>query len=297
MRQPRRLIIPILLPAIVACTASSHASAFPPLIAEAPVRLDPKESEGVKLAEQWKNHPDLPRRSADGSVNYLYSATLPSLVCSPLEVSTIRLEPGEIVSDLHAGDTARWRITPAVSGEGEASTTYLVVKPTDAGLQTNLFITTNRRSYVIRLISTQNDWIPMLSFDYPEDVNANWNAYAKQQEYRKSATTLPTGQNLVNLDFGYRITGDKPAWRPERVYTDGVRTFIQFPVANFEGLEAPTLVTLSPGGWFRKEKEELVNYRLVGDRYIVDQVIDSAALITGVGKRQVKVVIERSKKQ
>lgn len=194
---------------------------------------------------------------------------------------------------VHAGDTARWRITPATSGTGQSQTTIVVVKPTDAGLTTNLFIATDRRTYSIKLASTQKDWIPMLSFDYPDEVNAAWDAYRQQHAQQVAATTLPTGQNLANLDFGYEIRGDHPRWTPQRVYTDGVKTYIQFPSASFAGSEAPALVSLArDGGLFSKPTQELVNYRVIGDRYVVDQVIDRAALISGVGSSQVEVIIE-----
>jgi len=90
------------------------------------------------------------------------------------------------------------------------------------------------------------------------------------------------------------IRGDRPRWTPQRVYTDGVKTYIQFPSASFAGSEAPALVSLArDGGLFSKPTQELVNYRVIGDRYVVDQVIDRAALISGVGSSQVEVIIER----
>jgi type IV secretory pathway VirB9-like protein len=36
-----------------------------------------------------------------------------------------------------------------------------------------------------------------------------------------------------------------------------------------------------------------VNYRVRGDRYIVDLVFDKAVLISGVGRQQTKVTITR----
>lgn len=287
-----------MVPAVSGDAAATAAADLPPvrLVSPARVHLDAKESEGVRLAEQWKRHPDKPRYGADGSVVYLYGATLPTLVCTPLDVCAIRLQPGEVVNDVHAGDTARWRITPATSGNGTSQTTHVVVKPVDAGLTTNLFITTNRRHYTIKLVSTQNDWIPVLSFDYPDEVDAAWAAYHQRQAQAMANTTLPTGQNLANLDFGFRISGDRPSWTPVRVYTDGVKTYIQFPTASFAGSEAPALVALGQrGGLFSSPEQELVNYRVIGDRYVVDQVIERAALISGVGSRQIEVIIERTK--
>lgn len=39
----------------------------------------------------------------------------------------------------------------------------------------------------------------------------------------------------------------------------------------------------------------LVNYRLEGDRFIVDAVVEQAVLLAGVGDRQSRVTIERSR--
>jgi P-type conjugative transfer protein TrbG len=264
-----------------------------PLMSSARVRLDAKEAHGVKLANEWKKRPDIPHRTSDGSVKYLYGATLPTLVCTPLQVCSIQLQAGEVVNDVHAGDRQRWKITPATSGKGDSLTTYIIVKPTDAGLTTNLFVTTDRRSYMIKLASTQHEWIPVLSFDYPDDVDRAWADYRATQAQHINATTLPSGQNLAALDFDFELGGDTPGWRPQRVYTDGQKTYIQFTSTNFGG-EAPALVVLgNDGGLFTDPSEQLVNYRVIGDRYVVDKVLNHAALITGVGGDQVKVTIER----
>lgn len=256
------------------------------------VTLDAKEAHGVQVANQWKSNPDKPRQGEDGSVKYLYGATLPTLVCAPLEVCAIQLQPGEMVNDIHAGDTRRWRISPASSGAGPEATTLVVVKPTDAGLTTNLFIATDRRTYTIKLVSTQKSWIPLLAFDYPEDLNRAWASFRQRQTEHAHATTLPTGQSITNLDFSFRMTGDRPNWKPQRIYTDGVKTYIQFPSAKFT-TEAPALVALGKSsGIFSEPATQIINYRVQGDLYVVDQVIDRAALISGAGKEQTRVIIE-----
>lgn len=264
------------------------------LVSPNTIRLDRKEVEGINLANQWKTNPEKPHRGADGSVKYLFGATLPTLVCSPLQVCNIELQPGEIVNDVHAGDNARWKITPATIGTGEKATTVIVVKPIDAGLVTNLSVATDRRLYSIKLASTQREWIPVLSFDYPDEVERQWAAYREQHAKQVYNNTMPTGQNLANLDFGFSIGGDSPSWKPVRVYTDGSKTYIQFPSANFNG-EAPALVAKgNDGGFFSSASEKIVNYRTIGDRYVVDQVLDKASLIVGVGGDQTEVTITRT---
>jgi type IV secretion system protein VirB9 len=58
--------------------------------------------------------------------------------------------------------------------------------------------------------------------------------------------------------------------------------------AQMKATESPALLVIGDGG-----KEELVNYRVRGDRYIVDLVFDKAVLISGVGRQQTKVTITR----
>ncbi|EJD3148821.1 P-type conjugative transfer protein TrbG [Salmonella enterica] len=274
-------------------SAEGQSEALPPIQMISPDRvpLDAKEAAGVRLANEWKKHPDRPRRGADGSVKYLFGATMPTLVCTPLQVCSIELQPGEVVNDVHAGDNARWKISPATTGSGANATTVIIVKPTDAGLVTNLTVTTDRRLYSIKLASTQRDWMPVLSFDYPDEIDRQWEAYRQRQAKTVYNNTMPTGQNLANLDFGFRMSGDSPSWKPVRVYSDGSKTYIQFPSSTFGG-EAPALVALgNDGGLFSSPSEKIVNYRVIGDRYVVDKVLDRAALITGVGSDQVKVKI------
>lgn len=263
------------------------ATELPPveLVTPAKVRLTPKEAHGVALASEWMENPDKPRMDDDGSVRYLFGATLPTLVCAPMQICVIRMEAGEQVNKIDAADKVRWKFSPSIVGKGANAVTEIIVKVKDAGLEQSIRVATDRRAYTIRLRSTVSDWMPSLSFDYPDDVDAEWEAYAAVREMSVTATTLPTGQTFDHLDFGFKITGDKPEWMPLRVYTDGSKTFIQFPpYVN----EAPALVAMDGG------QEQIINYRVQGDRYVVDKVIDKAALISGVGRKQARVTISRS---
>ncbi|MNP67871.1 Conjugal transfer protein [compost metagenome] len=80
-----------------------------------------------------------------------------------------------------------------------------------------------------------------------------------------------------------------------RVYNDGSKTIIQMP-RTMGQTEAPTLLVIrKEGGWFKDDETVMVNYRVQGDRYIVDTVFDKAILIAGVGKSQDRVTIQRGK--
>ncbi|MBX9693005.1 MAG: TrbG/VirB9 family P-type conjugative transfer protein [Cyanobacteria bacterium] len=90
-----------------------------------------------------------------------------------------------------------------------------------------------------------------------------------------------------SLNFNYRIKGDSPSWKPLRVYSDKSKTYIQFP-ANVKYDRTPALVMLGAAN-----QQQLVNYRMLNDRYVIDQVIDRAALISGVGRHQQRIEIAR----
>jgi type IV secretion system protein VirB9 len=49
------------------------------------------------------------------------------------------------------------------------------------------------------------------------------------------------------------------------------------------------------GSWFSSPSPQLVNYRVQGNRYVVDAVLDRAALISGVGGDQQRVGLSRGK--
>jgi type IV secretory pathway VirB9-like protein len=54
---------------------------------------------------------------------------------------------------------------------GEETTSAIVLKPQEPGLDTNLLITTGRRAYYLRLVSKQQDYVARVAFSYPEEQN------------------------------------------------------------------------------------------------------------------------------
>lgn len=285
---------------IAAVSATKTAASATPATSPPPINLlspsaplNAKEKQAVALARRWKTRAEMPQRGEDGVVRFLYGATLPTVVCAPLQVCDLALQPGEIVNSVNVGDKVRWNISPGISGSADGSVTHLIVKPADAGLVSSLVIETDRRTYAIKLVSTQHEWMPLVAFNYPDDMQRQWSAYQQTVAFGTAASRLPSGQNVANLDFGFRLSGDDPRWRPLRVYSDGMKTYIQFP-HTLSSSTAPALVALdNDGGWFSSATQQMVNYRMQGDRYIVDRVLDRAELVSGVGSGQTHVVITR----
>jgi type IV secretion system protein VirB9 len=280
--------------------ATQVSAAAVPVTMPPPIRLlspsaplNSKEKQAVALARRWANRSAMPHAGEDGVVRFLYGATLPTVVCAPLQVCDLALQPGEIVNNVNVGDKVRWNVSPGLSGSPAGQITHLIIKPADAGLVSSMTIETNRRTYAIKLVSTQHSWMPLIAFNYPDDMQRQWRAYQQNVALGAAASTLATGENVENLDFGFRLSGDNPAWRPLRVYTDGEKTYIQFPRAMAFG-SAPALVGLDDdGGWFSTPSQQIVNYRIAGDRYVVDRVLDRAELVSGVGGGQTRVMITR----
>ena len=252
----------------------------------------------VALANKWQSNPASraePVPSADGAIRFLFGAGQPTVVCAVMQVCDVELQPGEVVNSVHLGDAVRWLVEPALTGAGPNALQHLIIKPLDVGLDTSLVVTTNRRTYHLNLRSHRSEFLPRVGFIYGDEVAARWAALKQVQTQERQARTIPaTGEYLGNLDFNYTLSGSAP-WKPSRVYNDGTKTIIEMP-REMAQTEAPTLLAIRDNGSPRgRDETTLVNYRLQGNRYIVDTVLDHAILVTGVGRGQTKITIRRGK--
>ena len=242
--------------------------------------LTGKDARGAAISSAWRNAPGLVTHGADGKVIFLFGETQPSVLCSPLQVCDIELQGGEIVRDVLVGDTVRWKVEPATSGAASGQAIHLVIKPAEPGLITSMVVTTSRRTYHIQLKSTANQYMARVGFDYPEDTMTTLSDVNARLE-----TGATVGASPERLSFSYSLNGSPP-WRPKRVYSDGQKTYIQFPHA-IRGQDAPVLFVVSGG------QNRIVNYRMKDDMMIVDYAIGKAVLVSGVGWHQQKVTIKR----
>jgi type IV secretion system protein VirB9 len=254
------------------------------------VALPKTAQDALAVGQAWMSEKHTPAPGKDGRVLYTYGAGLPTVVCAPLRVCVVELEPGEkLVGEPHIGDAVRWIIAPAGAGQADAVTPMIVLKPKQAGLDTNLLLTTDRRAYYLRLISKPEEYLARVAFEYPEDEVRKWQVHLAKEQRRKAeseAVQVSPVDSLENLYFNYRIESVDPHIRPVRVVDDGTKTFIQMtPEAAHR--EAPVLVVIGPDG------PEMVNYRVKGDMYIVDRLFERGALILGVGKKAQRAEIIR----
>lgn len=143
-----------------------------------------------------------------------------------------------------------------------------------------LLIATDRRVYHLSLQSAPASPMAAISWTYPDD----------QLVMTKSGVNGGVvGVHLDDVDqvdvqqlrFRYAIKGDMPSWRPLQVFDDGHKVYVEFPARLDQG-EAPPLFVVGPRG-----DRQLVNYRVRGNRYIVDRLFAAAELRMGEAPQQV----------
>ncbi|MGJ0637194.1 P-type conjugative transfer protein TrbG [Xenorhabdus bovienii] len=258
-------------------------------------QLTTQEQAAISIGKKWQigNATSKPVAAADGSIRFIYGSGQIQILCAVLQVCDIALQPGEKVNSLNAGDP-RFIVEPAITGTGVSEQLHLIVKPLDVGLDTSLIVGTDRRTYHFRLRSSRKEFMPFVSFTYPEDAQTKWAAIQAREKKELRDNTIPqTGEYLGNLNFDYDISGTA-RWKPVRVYNDGKKTIIEMSQEMIH--EAPALLIVRKnGGVFSDPVLEQVNYRIQGRRYIVDTVFDKAMLLIGVGADQKRVTITRGK--
>lgn len=264
------------------------------------VSMGPKEKKGTAVTDGWDNAKGgIPAQGPDGRVVYTFGSTLPSVICARYCVCDIELEAGEVVrkDGVFVGDDVHFGVNLTVSGPDDNPTPHIIIKPKEeVGFETTMIVTTDRRTYYFRLGSTEKEYMARVAFTYPDATERQRKEFFAKQELQKESQRKKAAEKEASapektagtdkLDFSYSISGKAP-WKPVRVYNDGLKTYIDMPEL-MRASEAPALVVLSDEG-----TEQQVNYRLQGNRYKVDYVIEKAILVAGVGSGQTRVIIER----
>ncbi len=136
----------------------------------------------------------------------------------------------------------------------------MLVKPQADNLRTNIVLITDRRTYLIEAISHVGE-------TYSAEIA--WS-------YRQVILASPPAPASIYSDYRIRaVRGRRPVWAPVRVSDDGRRTWIDFS-QNVAAADLPPLFVITPEG------AELANYRVQGQRYIIDRLFDVAELRLGV---------------
>ncbi|MDC6212965.1 P-type conjugative transfer protein TrbG [Ralstonia solanacearum] len=236
--------------------------------ANAEARVAPTREGYINAIQVWP--------FTDGALYQVYAAVG--------RVTVISLQAGEELVTVAAGDTVRWIVGDTSSGTGDALRVNVMVKPIRSGLKTNLVVTTNRRTYLVELTSTEKAWMASVSWEYPKDKML---ALQRQAQAASIAAPVDTGLSLEKIRFRYAVNGSNPPWKPLRAFDDGEKVYIQFPPGIAQG-ELPPLFVIGAQG-----DGQLVNYRFRAPYYIVDRLFGAAELRLGGDKGEV-VRIERT---
>lgn len=259
------------------------------------VHIGEPAQRAIAESRAWAENPHaLPLRDSGGRVVFAFDESAPTIVCATLFVCDIELQPGENVQGApHIGDSVRWKVAPAVSGSAERKVTHLIVKPTEPGLDTNLIVPTDRRTYHLRLVSSSRVYVSSVAFSYPDEQQSEWHQLTSNvtsgDGSALSTGDLPTvAVNRLNFNYRIKVVKGKPAFRPLRAMDDGYHTYIAMNEELPQG-EAPVLIGVSAS-----KEEQMINYRLKGNIYVVDGTVPELALVSGVGRKQQRVELTRT---
>ena len=186
-----------------------------------------------------------------------------TLQTSPRFLTAVLLRPGEKLIAKAAGDTVRWVLGETVQGSGANQQVVVLIKPIRGGLKTNVVLTTDQRTYLLEAVSREGGtYTSAISWNYPQE---QMQALAAAQAAQAQSVVAPT-LAIDQLHFDYKVEAihmKAPRWQPLRVFDDGLKTYIQFPV-NMAATDAPPLFPGRPG----RHAAQLVNYRYLNGYYV-----------------------------
>ncbi len=183
-----------------------------------------------------------------------------------LSQSYIEFEKGETVQTITMGDTSAWQ---TVVMENK-----LFLKPVLNYANTNMTIMTNKRTYHFELDAVEaasvmeDDVLFYIKFMYPEADDKNIVMF-NQVRHRSD---LPDLRNIDAYNFDYEFSGSENV-APKKVFDDGVFTYFEFGEDNYE---MPAIYMVDSTGY-----EALVNYRIVENYVVVEQVSSQFTLRSG----------------
>lgn len=309
-----------LLSAILSCLFCSSYSAFADN-----VDLDDRDLKTLSKLDLLDAKQVAGTAYKAGLVTFTYGSGIPTVVCALLELTDLAFEKGESILSVQLGDSVRWNIESAISGSANDSVEHLIVKPLEAGLKTSMLITTDRRTYHIRLKSTEADFMPAVVFSYPNslklpskkhygddsylqytsnyvsnedhddnsETNSSLKNYSSVQNVSYEGNSRPTlnvaatyNDSTQRRNYNYSVDGDSKII-PQNVYDDGKRTFI---VMNnpINSSYLPVLQEISSESFlfFGEDKTNTVNFTYFDNTFVVDGIYSHLRLISKNGEEK-----------
>lgn len=220
----------------------------------------------------------------DGVVRFPYGEYQPIVICQPTNLCDIELQANEEIQGIVIGDSVHWNegdngLPIVYSGTGKNIIPHVVLKPSSPNLETSLMITTSKRTYMIKLKSSNNNFLARAGFYYPGEMVQKYEI-SKPKKNTNSGSGLPL-ININNLNYRYLLSDKDYDWKPLQVFDDGVSVFIQFP-DSVATRNLPAVCILDEAS---DEKCEMVNFRFNDHYYVIDKLFKKAKLVNGFGDK------------
>ena len=256
-------------PANAVAQGAAPAASQPTTPAPAPAA--PMET-GLKAKPlTTRSKPSQGLAAGEGRVLFPYGQSQPTVTCAPLHICVVTLMPGEKINDLSIGDSVRWLVQTSQAGESP----IVIIKPTEAGLGTNLVISTNRqRVYYLILESSDTKYQPQVGFYDAAEMTTH---FTRSEDEELSRSLAPGKIDPSNLDFNYSCEssgGDD--FIPTRVFSGNGHLYLQMP-NSMKGGDAPAIFNVSSGS------TELINSRFDPTKgyFVVDGTPSKLKLVVG----------------
>ena len=245
------------------------------------------------VTDSQKKAVQSPEHYKSGTFFYQYDENFVyEVYAQPFQLTDIVLEPGEVVigTPLLSEDETVWELTAGVARDSEtgADIQHLFVKPAYSKLDSTLVIITDKRVYHFRLKSFSDTHMAMVKFTYPLSKNVWAKSTNNGTDGRSVETNYIHVSNPELLSFDYSIKYSKykkPDFLPTRGYDDGQYTYIH---VNEIVLQKKLPVLFN-------EKNEIVNYSVNGNVFVIPRLIDKVTLRLGKEKVVVQKKVTKAK--
>lgn len=208
-------------------SSSSSSSTCPPSALQLPVSDGNSVKRQRSTAIELKAQKIKPSPTSETIRYYSYTPGHVYAVHAGLGIATqIVLDPSEKVRDFGTGFSSGWDIVRRDN--------VFFLKPKDPDAETNMYIRTDRRSYLFDLKIVSKDWIKI------DEARAQGVSYIVQFTYPdirpeivnvKPVDSSPLSSPYLSFYTDYEAASEDSAkWlRPIRVFDDGKVTYVQMP--------------------------------------------------------------------
>lgn len=221
---------------------------------------------------------DAPVTPVSGAITrYAYEEVAePVINCLPNRFCRLQLEPGEILSGVAASNPA-WSTDQLPSGPPGSPTTHVLVWPAALGDEGALLVTTDRRTYSLRLTADRGHPVtPVVAFSFKGSDPVRFRDPAAG-----ACASAGTAFDPERVNLAYRVERDRTA--PSVVFDDGIKTYLFWKARRPP--EAPIVKSIDEDG-----QETLLNPHVFGRGYAVDAVVPRLLLVKG--KKTVSITNE-----